>query len=97
MSGSSDFKTPSEYRMGQNGHPDLILTTSDHLPSGQQWKPPHYLWISIGHPLEGPGRYCIVLCERFFAGTLRCSRGHASPFFKPFADSGKSPDFTQNI
>ena len=55
MSGSSDFKTPSEYRMGQNGHPDLILTTSDHLPSGQQWKPPHYLWISIGHPLEGPG------------------------------------------
>ena len=26
-----------------------------HLQRGHQWKPLHYLGISIGHPFEGPG------------------------------------------
>ena len=32
-----------------------MLNVYQHLQRGHQWKPLHYLGISIGHPFEGPG------------------------------------------
>ena len=34
----------------------LEISIIQHLPASVTWwKPPHYLWISMRHPLEAPG------------------------------------------
>ena len=33
----------------------IYIYIYQHLQRGQQWKPLHYLGISIGDPFEGPG------------------------------------------
>ena len=62
---------------------------NQHLQRGHQWKPLHYLGISIGHPLEALGTYSLPgprVCFKFYshAGrreafcTSECSRPGAS-------------------
>ena len=38
-----------------------------HLQRGHQWKPPHYLGISIGHPLETLGNICSIRMRHMYS------------------------------
>ena len=43
---------------------EVPLLIYQHLPRGHQWKPLHYIWIPIGHPLEGPGML-VCICHKW--------------------------------